>query len=559
MLNKSKFIFVTGGVVSSLGKGVTAASLGALLKEMGYKINIKKCDPYLNVDPGTMNPTQHGEVFITDDGYETDLDFGHYERFLGQKMHGSSSITSGKIYTELLSRERSGKYLGQTVQVVPHLVNLTKEFITKDCADYDFNIIEIGGTVGDIEGNSFLETARQMSMDTKKYEVMFIHVTLLPYIRVAEELKTKPTQHSVKTLMSSGILPNIIVCRSEISVPKKIRQKIGLFCNVDEEDVIEMPDISSIYEAPILLLKNKLDIRVMKHFNIKPKPKGSKFLKDWKNFDKKIKSAESSINVVIIGKYGETFDPYKSVVEAIKASAIHQGVKPNIKIISAANINATNVDQLLHDIDAVVMAGGFGVNHIEDKIRAIKYIRENKIPFLGICLGMQLAIIEFCRNVLKIKDAGSTETNKNLSIDNAVVDVIKKLKSKNANVKYERADNEFDGEMNLGASNVEIKRGTLAHDIYGNNVISERHRHRYQIMPHYEEMINEMGGIFSGTSEDLNLPEIFELSTKESDKNSSPFFLCTQFHPEFNSTPLNPHPLFKKLIEVGMSLSQKNK
>ncbi|MBL0725584.1 MAG: CTP synthase [Alphaproteobacteria bacterium] len=547
-----KFIFVTGGVVSSLGKGIAAASLGALLKARGYKVNIKKLDPYLNVDPGTMSPTQHGEVFVTEDGAEADLDLGHYERFLEQHTTANSNVTSGKLYQSLLENERSGKYLGETVQVVPHFVNLVQEFIDRDKSKFDFTICEIGGTIGDIEGVAFLEGVRQFSRKINLKNIVFIHVTLLPYIRVAQELKTKPTQHSVKTLMSLGIEPDIILCRTEMPINKQIRKKISMFCNVEECNVINAPDLDSVYQAPTKYAENGLDTRVLSILGINSEV-DKKYLLKWENFVKKMQNINKTIKIAIIGKYDTNADQYKSLVEAINHACIANNLKLDLSILSSDNIDKSNVANKLKPFKAIVVAAGFGKTQIEGKIEAIKYIRENKIPFLGICFGMQLAVIEYFRNVLNVKNANSTEINPSVANTEAcIVGIIKKWKDEeNKDLINTKSTSQFDGKMHLGASKVTIANNSIAKEIYKSNTISERHRHRYQIIEAKQEEFAKTGGVFSGRSATLNLPEIFELQRSNKYPQSHPFFIGVQYHPEFKSNPFKPHPLFTKLIEEG--------
>ena len=550
----SRFIFVTGGVVSSLGKGISAASLATLLKARGYKVNIKKLDPYLNADPGKINPNQHGEVFVTEDGSETDLDLGHYERFTDQFTSIDSNITTGKLYCALLSTEQSGKYLGKTVQMVPHLVNLVKEFIKKDKDKFDFNICEIGGTVGDMEGTPFLEAIRQFSREIGIENTVFIHVTLLLYLKTSEELKTKPTQHSVKTLMSFGIEPDIILCRTEVPMSPQIRKKISLFCNVKEENVIEAPDLHTVYKAPITYAENQLDTQVLSLLNIKNKESGFKYISHWQKFIHKIENAVEEINFLVVGKYNANRDVYRSVIESIIHSCTQEDLKPNINIISADSLSEEKSQKMIKEAHAIIIPGGFGFSRINGKIDAITYARENKVPLLGICFGMQLAVIEFYRNVLNMTNANSTEIDELVKgTEDAVVDVIQDFKGK------DNFDNSkiIVGKMNLGAKEVNIKSGTIASKIYGTKKISERHRHRYQIMGFKEKEVEEKGGLFSGYSKEFNLPEIFEIQNDKKYVNNHPFFIGVQYHPEFKSRPNKPHPLFIGLTKAAVDFKNK--
>lgn len=580
--NKTKFIFVTGGVVSSLGKGITTASLGALLQARGYKIGIRKLDPYLNIDPGTMSPYQHGEVFVTNDGTEADLDLGHYERFTGIETTCNDSITSGKIYSTLLQRERNGYYLGGTVQVIPHVTDLIMDFITKDTNHLDFMLCEIGGTVGDIEALPYFETIRQigykLSANMKSSKVIYIHLTLVPYLESTKELKTKPTQHSVKELRSIGIQPNIIVCRADRQIPQNELKKIGLFCNVAEEYVISAIDCNNIYSMPLIYHAQGLDTRVLDCFNIDVQKIKEPNLEPWKKIVYNSTHYEKEINIGIIGKYNELKDAYKSLIQAIEHSGIYHRCKINIKWIDSAIIenNKENDDGALNEIfkdtSGVIVPGGFGNRGIEGMITAIKYARENNIPFLGICLGMQLAIIEYARNVLKIKGAHSTEFDKDC--ENPVISLIEK-NVKNEHVIYKYHDsNVIGGTMRLGAYKCKLKVGSFAYEIYnnkinynniidtnnadinnGNNhdannekIISERHRHRWEFNNKYKEIFEnniENNIVISGISCNDNLVEIIELQ-----KNKHKFFIATQFHPEFKSRPFKAHPLFISFINA---------
>jgi CTP synthase len=535
-MSNSRYIFVTGGVVSSLGKGISAAALGALLQARGYSVRIRKLDPYINVDPGTMSPYQHGEVFVTDDGAETDLDLGHYERFTGVPARQSDNITTGRIYQNVINKEREGKYLGSTVQVIPHVTDEIKSFITKDIGKTDFIIVEIGGTVGDIESLPFLEAIRQFGNEVGKKKAIYIHLTLVPYISTSNELKTKPTQHSVKELREIGIQPNILLCRCDRSIESNQIDKIALFCNVSSEDVIQALDVSNIYSVPIVYHKEKLDIQVLKHFSIKPK---SINLLKWKNIVESAKKVKKSVNVGIVGKYTDLPDAYKSLNEALVHGAIANNIGINIKWINSEKLKKNNINKEFKDINSIIVPGGFGERGIEGKINAIKFARINKIPFLGICLGLQLSVIEFTRNVLKLKDANSTEF---ANTDNNVIGLLtewyregkKEIRSKKSDV---------GGTMRLGSYPCKIQNNTIAYRIYKSSNINERHRHRYEVNSEYEDKLKLKGLIFSGKSPDGSLPEIIELKMH-------PWFLGVQFHPELKSRPFKPHPIFISFIEA---------
>jgi CTP synthase len=535
---KQRYIFVTGGVVSSLGKGICAASVAALLKAHGFKVRIRKLDPYLNVDPGTMNPLQHGEVFVTDDGAETDLDLGHYERFTDVNTKKLDNITSGRIYSKLLKKERKGDYLGGTVQVIPHVTDLIKEFIYSDLTDEDFVIYEIGGTVGDIEGLPFFEAIRQVGNEVGRENALFMHVTLVPYIKAAKELKTKPTQHSVKELRSIGIQPDILVCRSERKIPESEKKKIALFCNVKEQNVIEGLDVKSIYEAPLKFREEYIDRRVLEHFNITDYPKAD--ISTWLDLNKKIKNLSEEVTISIVGKYTGLKESYKSIIESLDHAGFENGVKVNINWVNSRTLKLENIEQL-KESKAILVPGGFGENGIDGKILAIKYARENKIPFLGICLGMQLSILEFARNVVGFNKAYSSELTKKPGKD--AEQLIGLMTEWESNGKKEKRDSDSDlgGTMRLGAYPCNLRKGSLAERIYGKAEISERHRHRYEVNVSYKDKLEEKGLIFSGMSPDGKLPEIIELQ-------DHPFFITVQFHPEFKTRPFNAHPLFKAFV-----------
>ena len=537
-----KLIFVTGGVVSSLGKGIVTASLASLLRSRGIKLKIRKLDPYLNVDPGTMSPYQHGEVYVTDDGYETDLDLGHYERFTDITCSKNDSISSGKIYSSILSKERKGEYLGSTVQVIPHVTEEIKKFIKKSTNKDDVIICEIGGTVGDIESLPFLEAIRQFKNENH-LDTLLIHLTLLPYIETSGEVKTKPTQHSVKELLNSGIQPDIIVCRSNKKISKEEIQKISLFCNVPSNAVIPSYDVESIYQVPNLLSKSKLDDLVIKKLHIKSPKK--KDLTNWINFEILESRAKEDLKIYIIGKYVHLKDSYKSLYEAIYHAGVHNKANVIIRWLDSETINSKNVSDLLKSASGILIPGGFGNRGINGKIEAIKFARENQIPFLGICLGMQLSIIEFAKNVLKIKNAGSSEFGK---YKNNLISLMTEWNFQNKKIKRSK-DTDLGATMRLGSYPCHIKANSLASQIYKNKLIKERHRHRYEVNPKFRTQLEKKGLIFSGFSKDKKLLEIIE------NKNHK-WFLGVQFHPELKSKPFKPHPIFLSFIKN--SLNYKN-
>ena len=539
----ARYIFVTGGVVSSLGKGLSSASLAYLLKSQGYKVRLRKMDPYLNVDPGTMSPFQHGEVFVTDDGAETDLDLGHYERFTNISSKKSDNITTGRIYSDIIKKERRGGYLGKTVQVIPHITDRIKEFIKKDISDEDFVICEIGGTVGDIESLPFVEAIRQFSNEHGKSKTLFIHLTFVPFLKSSDEIKTKPTQHSVKELRSIGIQPNIIICRSQQSIPVDQRKKISLFCNVPIENVIETVDVRTIYEAPISFFNQKLDKQVLKFFKLKSK-KGPNLL-PWKKITKITLNTKKIINIGIIGKYVNLKDAYKSLDEALTHGGISNKVKVNLIRIESDKLKPNQIAKKLKNISGLLIPGGFGKRGTEGKITAIKYARERKIPFLGICFGMQMAIIEFARNKLKIKKAGSTELDRNC------YPVVGLINEWNKDGKIIRGtDKDLGGTMRLGLYDAVLRNNSAIKKIYKSTSIKERHRHRYEVNNNLKNQFEKKGLIFSGMSPDNKLPEIIELK-------NHPWFIGVQFHPEFKSRPLSPHPLFSSFIKAAKSFNGK--
>ena len=533
----ARYVFVTGGVVSSLGKGLSSASLAALLQSRGFKVRVRKLDPYLNVDPGTMNPFQHGEVFVTDDGAETDLDIGHYERFTGISGTKSDNITTGGIYSDIIKKERKGDYLGGTVQVVPHVTDRIKKFLSQDIKNEDFVICEIGGTVGDIESLPFLEAIRQFSNDIGKNNSLFIHLTLVPYLKASGELKTKPTQHSVKELRSLGIQPDIIICRSEKQIPKEERKKISLFCNVPINNVIETIDVRTIYEAPISFHKEKLDNRVIAHFKIKNTKKPN--LSKWKNITNKVLRSKREVNIGIIGKYVNLKDAYKSLDEALIHGGISNNLKVNLTRIDSENLKVENVKMLLNGVSGVLIPGGFGKRGSEGKIAAIKYARLNNIPFFGICFGMQMAIIEAARNLLKIKNASTSEFGNNCT---PVVGLLEEWHK--GKTKIKGSTKNLGGTMRLGLYDAILKNNSLISKIYAINKIQERHRHRYEVNIKYKDEFEKKGLIFSAMSPDGTLPEIIELK-------NHPWFIGVQFHPEFKSRPFTPHPLFSSFIKAA--------
>ena len=533
----ARYIFVTGGVVSSLGKGLSSASLAYLLQSRGFKVRIRKLDPYLNVDPGTMSPFQHGEVYVTDDGAETDLDLGHYERFSGISAKQSDNITTGQIYSDVLKKERKGKYLGKTVQVIPHVTDRIKEFIKNDIKNEDFVICEIGGTVGDIESLPFVEAIRQFSNDIGKKNTLFIHLTLVPYMKASDEIKTKPTQHSVKELRSIGIQPDIIICRCERSIPLDQKKKISLFCNVDIKNVIQTIDVKTIYEAPISFNRENLDKQVLDYFKIKSRKKVN--LSPWKKITKTVLNPKKYVNIAIIGKYVNLKDAYKSLDEALVHGGINNNLKVNLIRIESDNLKPTEIKNKLKNVSGILIPGGFGKRGTEGKIAAIKYARTNKIPFLGICFGMQMSIIEFARNVLKINKASSSELDPKCV---PVVGLIHEWKKNGKTVKG--TDKDLGGTMRLGSYDAELINNSLIKNIYKSRIIKERHRHRYEVNINYKNKFEKKGLIFSGNSPDKNLPEIIELK-------NHPWFIGVQFHPEFKSRPLTPHPLFSSFIKAA--------
>ncbi len=530
----TKYIFITGGVVSSLGKGIVGASLGKLLRTRGYSVTIQKFDPYINVDPGTMSPFQHGEVFVTDDGAETDLDLGHYERFINTNLARVNNVTAGSVYLSVINRERRGDYLGGTVQTIPHITDEIKNRLKEAAKDKpDFLIAEVGGTVGDIEGLPFLEAIRQFKIDAGFGNVIFIHVTLLPYLSAAGELKTKPSQHSVNTLRSIGIQPDILVCRASKSIPKTERDKLALFTNVPKEAVIECKDLQTIYEVPIALEKQRLAQEVLKRLNIQDDSEPD--LEHWKDIVARVKNPETTVKIAIAGKYTKLSDAYISVVESLKHAGAALGTKIEIKWVPSDDyVDYENVQEALSDVSGIVVPGGFGIRGIEGKINIARCARENNIPFLGLCLGLQCAVIEFARNVAGLQGANSSEFEP--EAPHPVVD----LMSEQENV------TDMGGTMRLGSYECHLQQGTIAKKQYNLDVIHERHRHRYEVNNNYRGLLQEKGLILSGLSPDQKLVEIIELSEHK-------YFVASQFHPEFKSRPENPHPLFMGLVEAALN------
>lgn len=541
----TRYIFITGGVVSSLGKGLASASLGALLQARGYKVRLRKLDPYLNVDPGTMSPIQHGEVFVTDDGAETDLDLGHYERFTGVDAKRTDNVTTGRIYSTLLSKERRGDYLGGTVQVIPHVTDLIKQFILRDTEEEDFVLCEIGGTVGDIEGLPFFEAIRQLGYELGRERTCFMHLTLVPYIAAAKELKTKPTQHSVKELRSIGIQPDILLCRSEHPISVGERQKIALFCNLPQHRVIQALDVKSIYEVPVSYHEEGLDKQLLDFFHMPSE--GSIDLSQWHDVAERHQNPKGEVNIGIVGKYTNLHDAYKSLSEALIHAGLKHRVKINIHWINARTLSADDVAQQLSPMDAILVPGGFGEGGVEGKITAARYARENKLPYFGICFGMQIAVIEAARNVLGLADASSSEFGETIE---PIVGLMTEW-GQGSVQHHRRADGDLGGTMRLGAYECNIKPGTLAHKIYGADKITERHRHRYEVNINYKDRLEAKGIRFSGMSPDGSLPEIVEI-------DNHPWFVGVQFHPEFTSRPFNAHPLFSSFVEAAIAQSRKS-
>ncbi len=539
----TRFIFITGGVVSSLGKGLAAAALGALLQARGYRVRLRKLDPYLNVDPGTMSPLQHGEVYVTDDGAETDLDLGHYERFTGVASRRSDNVTTGRIYSTVISRERRGDYLGATVQVIPHVTDTIKTFIAADLGDEDFLLCEIGGTVGDIEGLPFLEAIRQMGNELGPARSMFLHLTLLPYIPSAGELKTKPTQHSVKELLSVGIQPNLLLCRSDRPIPPSERGKIALFCNVREEAVIPALDVETIYQVPLSYHAEGLDVQVCRHFDLPPDPEPD--LSTWHNIVERVLQPEGEVMIAVVGKYMKLRDSYKSLAEALTHGGIANNVRVRLEWIDAELFEKEEASWLLSHVHGVLVPGGFGERGAEGKIKAIRFAREQRFPYFGICFGMQMAVIETARHLAGLEAAGSSEFGPTRE---PVVGLMTEW-HKGKSVERRTNDSDLGGTMRLGAYPCRLQPGSLAHAIYRTTWISERHRHRYEVNINYHQVLQATGLLFSGLSPDGILPEIVELP-------NHPWFIGVQFHPELKSKPFHPHPLFTSFIRAALEQSR---
>ena len=535
---QTKYIFVTGGVTSSLGKGIIAASLAKLLQARGYRTTIQKFDPYINVDPGTLNPYEHGECYVTDDGAETDLDLGHYERFLNVPTSQANNVTTGRVYLSVIEKERRGEFLGKTVQVVPHITNEIKERmqLLGNSGNFDIVITEIGGTVGDIESLPYIESVRQLVWELGENNGLVIHLTLVPYLAAAGELKTKPTQHSVKTLMESGIKADILVCRTEHELSEELRNKLALFCNVKREAVIQSIDASTIYEVPILMLEEGLDVVALKKLDLPIKSVPD--LKSWNTFLRRLKNPKHTVNIGLVGKYVELQDSYKSILEAFIHAGATNETKVNVVSIHSEYLDASNVNEKFKDLDGILVAPGFGGRGIEGKIETVRYVRENNIPFLGICLGMQMAVIEYSRTILGLKDANSTEMD--VGTSNPVIDLMEEQKT----------ITDKGGTMRLGAWKCNIKENSLAHKIYGKTSILERHRHRYEFNSDYLEALEKAGLKASGVNPDTGLVEIVEIE-------NHPFFIGVQYHPEYKSTVDNPHPLFVSFVAATVKAIKK--
>jgi CTP synthase len=534
----TRFVFITGGVVSSLGKGITAASLGAVLEARGQSISMLKLDPYINVDPGTMSPFQHGEVYVTDDGAETDLDLGHYERFVRFKATERNNFTTGQIYENVIRKERRGDYLGGTVQVIPHITDEIKRCIREGADDADIALVEIGGTVGDIESLPFLEAIRQLGVELGRENTLFIHLTLVPYLPTSGEIKTKPTQHSVKELRSIGIQPDILICRSREALPEGERRKIALFTNVEEKAVISAIDVDNIYKLPLWLHAQRLDELVVSKFHLDAPPAD---LSDWKNVVNAMEFPEAEVVIGMVGKYVDLKESYKSLNEALTHAGIHTQTRVRIRYIDSEQIEVDGTD-LLADLDAILVPGGFGSRGIEGKILAVQYAREHKVPYLGICLGMQVAVIEFARHIAGLKGASSTEFDRDTP--HPVIALITEWQDHTGRIERRDEESDLGGTMRLGAQECRLEPGSLAHRVYGSDVIVERHRHRYEFNNVYREPLSEAGLVISGTSMDGSLVEMTELK-------DHPWFLGCQFHPEFRSTPRDGHPLFSGFVRAA--------
>jgi CTP synthase len=541
----TRYIFITGGVVSSLGKGIASASLGAILEARGLKVTMLKLDPYINVDPGTMSPFQHGEVFVTDDGAETDLDLGHYERFVQIRTGKKNNFTSGQVYEEVIRKERRGDYLGGTVQVIPHITDQIKKKIREGAEGADIAMVEIGGTVGDIESLPFMEAIRQMGVEEGRDKAIFMHLTLVPYIAAAGEIKTKPTQHSVKELRSIGIQPDVLLCRGEQQLPEAERRKIALFTNVEEKAVISAVDVDNIYKIPLWLHSQKLDDIVLTKLGLTEQPEAD--LSDWKEVVNSMEFPESEVTVAMVGKYVDLTESYKSLNESLTHAGIHTHTKVRIRYVDSEKIESEGTE-CISDVDAILVPGGFGQRGVEGKIAAVRYARENKVPYLGICLGMQVAVIEFARDMAGLEGANSTEFDQ----ENAhpVIGLITEWMDQSGQMETRDEDSDLGGTMRLGGQECRLEPGTLAHNTYAADVIKERHRHRYEFNNQYRDRLTDAGMVISGTSMDASLVEMVEL-------HDHPWFLACQFHPEFTSTPRDGHPLFSGFIRAARALHEK--
>lgn len=534
---KTKFLFVTGGVASSLGKGLAAASIGALMEARGLRVSMQKLDPYINVDPGTMSPFQHGEVFVTDDGAETDLDLGHYERYTSARLSRKSNFTTGQVYDSVIRKERRGDYLGGTVQVIPHITNEIKSKIIDNAKDVDLAIVEVGGTVGDIESLPFLEAIRQFRADLGHSNVLYVHLTLVPYLAAAGELKTKPTQHSVKDLRQIGIQPDILLCRCDREIPRDMKSKIALFCNVREESVITARDVASIYEVPVIYHEQGLDERVVEGLEIWTKAPD---LTAWREVIRRVKEPKSHTTIAIVGKYVELTESYKSLAEALIHGGIGNDCRVDLKYVDSESLERHGIGETFDDVDGILVPGGFGERGSEGKTSAIGYARENKIPFFGICLGMQMAVVEFARSICKLEDAYSAEFR--VEAENPIIHIMEDQKTVTAK----------GGTMRLGSYDCELVEGSLAYRIYGKKKIAERHRHRYEFNNSYRQVVADAGLQISGINPENNLVEIVEIP-------DHPWFLACQFHPEFRSRPMAPHPLFESFVGACMKQAKRSK
>lgn len=539
----TRFIFITGGVVSSLGKGLASAALGALLQSRGYSVRLRKLDPYLNVDPGTMSPFQHGEVYVTDDGAETDLDLGHYERFTGVSARQSDNVTTGRIYSDVIARERRGDYLGATIQVIPHVTDAIKEFVMSDLQGEDFVLCEIGGTIGDIESLPFIEAIRQLGNELGPERAMYLHLTLLPYISSAGELKTKPTQHSVKELQGAGIQPDVLLCRAEKEIPESEKRKIALFCNVRQGAVISAPDVPSIYQVPIRYHEEGLDEQVFHHFRMENVPQPD--LSRWEEIVERVTKPEGEVTIAIVGKYTQLPDAYKSLAEALTHGGIANNIQVNKNWINSEIFEQEDAVQHLEDVNGILVPGGFGERGAEGKIAAAKFARERNVPYFGICFGMQMAVVEAARNLAGIEGAGSTEFGET---SDPVVGLMTEW-MKDGELEQRTHNTDLGGTMRLGAYEACLKKGSRVYEVYGQQHIQERHRHRYEVNTHYKDRLEQLGLRFSGMSPDGLLPEIVEVT-------EHPWYIGVQFHPELKSRPFEPHPLFTSFVEAAVHQSR---